>query len=110
MIKVEGEVSREQKELLLEIFQTDFKLSELKAIELLSGSSHLYGNGLEIKENPQYVLKRSITHFTHEQMASVSSLLTKVANYEGQETDRQTAFIKQVNAEFKKVGPKSAQW
>lgn len=109
MIKVEGEVSREQKALLLGIFQTDFKLSELKAVELLSGSSPSYDNGLEIKENPQHALTLSMTHFTPDQMASVSSLLSKTANFEGQETTKQTAFIT-LNAEFKKAGLKSAQW
>ncbi len=45
-----------------------------------------------------------------EQMESVSSLLSKAANFESEEADKQTVVIKKLNAVFNNYSPKSAQW
>lgn len=54
--KVEGDLSAEQKEKLLTIFQTEFHLSNKEASTLLNSSIYLIGQNQEVFEHPEKLL------------------------------------------------------
>ena len=88
MAKYSGEVSREQKEYLLYLFQNEFRLSDDKARELLSSSSFLLKDEDQIIDHLKDYLKPSLDKFDDEKRASTLDLLQKVADCEGNRTSR----------------------
>ncbi|WP_100658789.1 TerB family tellurite resistance protein [Alteromonas flava] len=77
--KSDGEVTKEEKELILNLFETEFKLSSSEARDLLGSSSHILGNGEDVKSNPKAVLAKSYESFSEEQKVSTINLLNQVA-------------------------------
>lgn len=77
--KSDGEVTKEEKELILNLFETEFKLSPSEARDLLGSSSHILGNGEDVQSNPKAVLAKSYESFSEEQKVSTINLLNQVA-------------------------------
>ncbi|UJF17264.1 TerB family tellurite resistance protein [Vibrio sp. SS-MA-C1-2] len=94
--KADGDITKEQKNELLELFQTEFKLSFEESKSLLASSSHILGNGAEVKSNPKSVIAKSFESFTPEQSESTKQLLTHVANIEGQPSSEQQKLLKSI--------------
>lgn len=80
MAKADGDMAREDKSLLLRIFETEFKLSKKDAAGLLISSSHLLGNGAEVKNDIKGFLAPSLAAFSDVQAKSASLLIRQVAN------------------------------
>lgn len=98
--KVDGDMSKEQKERILQLFQSEFKLSEEDAANFLAASVHIYGRGEEVLSNPKYVVSRSQDAFTEEQVSSVISMLHEVSKAEGYPSLRQESLIDKIIAVF----------
>lgn len=77
--KSEGELTLEEKDNLLSLFESEFGLTSAESRNLLGASSHILGNGYEVKSNPGAVLAKSYDSFSDEQKESTVSLLNKVA-------------------------------
>ena len=54
--KIDGEVSKEEKQQLIMLFQSEFSLSLKAATELLLSCSYLYGRGDDVKNNLDKIL------------------------------------------------------
>ena len=96
--KSDGELTKEQKETLLRLFQSDFKLSASEAKNLLGSSSHILGNGQDVRANPKSVLAKSIDSFTDAQIFSTKSLLEQAARIEGEPSNEQTKLLNSIIA------------
>lgn len=96
--KADGDISKEQKSVLLEIFEDKFHLSNQQAIDLLRASVHLFGNGQEILSSPQRILDRSLEGFSPEQLESMTELMNDVAGAEGTPSSEQLSIIKKISA------------
>jgi uncharacterized tellurite resistance protein B-like protein len=96
MAKCSGEITREQKECIIELFETEFRLGERQAIELLSSSSFLLKDEDKIIENLKDFLKPSLAKFDDEKRASTLNMLHKVADCEGSRTTKQEEFLGKV--------------
>lgn len=77
--KCDGDLAREQKTHLLELFEREFHLSPKDAQSLLISSSHLHGDGEEVRAKVREVLAPSLERFTPEQADSALGLLQRVA-------------------------------
>jgi len=77
-VKSDGDMTREDKSQLLNAFEKEFNLSKKDAAGLLISSSHLLGDGVQVRENIKKFLSASIGHFTEEQKQSVISLITRI--------------------------------
>lgn len=106
--KADGDLTKEQKETVLNLFQTEFKLSPAKAKELFGASAHILGNGQEVKENPKNVVPKSIDAFTDEQVSSTLMLLEKVANADGEPSQEQSKLLRSISAVF--PSSNKSQW
>ena len=91
--KCEGEISSEQKQTLLRIFEQEFHLSQKAASDLLVSSAYLVR---EIDAPPSHIekiLAPSLPEFSHTQKESVLSLIHTVARIEGPPNHQQFALI-----------------
>lgn len=93
MAKVDGDMSKEQRSRILQLFQSEFKLSEPDAIDLLSSSVHVFGRGEEVWTKPQLVVARSLDAFTPEQVSSTIYMLKEISTAEGYPSLRQESLI-----------------
>ena len=89
MAKCSGEITREQKECILELFENEFRLDERQATELLSSSSFLLKDEDKVIENLRDFLKPSLAKFDSEKKQSTLDMLEKVADCEGSRTSKQ---------------------
>lgn len=77
--KADGDMTREDKILLLHSFETDFNLSKKDAAGLLISSAHLLGNGQELTKSVKSFLAPSKDSFSDTQANSAIELVTKIA-------------------------------
>jgi len=110
MAKCSGEISREQKEYLLYLFQNEFRLSDDKARELLSSSSFLLKDEDQIIDHLKDFLKPSLAKFDDEKRASTLDLLQKVADCEGNRTSKQEDFLNKVAPFFQQIPESERKW
>jgi len=110
MAKCSGEITREQKECILDLFQIEFHLDEDKARELLSSSSFLLKDEDTIIENLKDFLKPSLEKFDHEKKASTLVMLDKVADCEGHRTSKQEEFLSKVSPFFQQIPEPVRKW
>ncbi len=110
MAKCSGEISREQKDYLLELFQNEFRLSEDKARELLSSSSFLLKDEDQIIDHLKDFLKPSLAKFDSEKKASALAMLHKVSNCEGNRTARQEEFLNKATPFFQDTPESQRKW
>ena len=110
MAKCSGEITREQKECLLEIFETEFRLGEREAIDLLSSSSFLLKDEDVTLENLKSYLKPSLAKFDAEKRQSTLDLLQKVADCEGRRSSKQDEFLNQVTPFFQETTEPQRKW
>jgi uncharacterized tellurite resistance protein B-like protein len=110
MAKCSGEISREQKEYILYLFQNEFRLSEDKARELLSSSSFLLKDEDQIIDHLKDFLKPSLARFDDEKRASTLDLLQKVADCEGDRTSKQEEFLNKLTPFFQEIPVAERKW
>jgi uncharacterized tellurite resistance protein B-like protein len=110
MAKCSGEITREQKECIIEIFETEFRLDERQAVELLTSSSFLLKDEDEILENLKSFLKPSLAKFDDEKRASTLDLLQKVADCEGKRTSNQEEFLNKLMPFFQETAELQRKW
>lgn len=77
-VKSDGDMTKEDKSLLLELFEDSFGLSKKDAAGLMISSTHLLGDGTEVRENVRKFLSPSKDLFTEHQAESALSLISQV--------------------------------
>lgn len=98
--KCSGDLSAEQKRLILELFQREFHLSGRNADGLLTSSSYLLKDGEEVRNNLQKVLDPSREKFTADQLESALSMIQRVASAEGPPGVLQSELHERIRAEL----------
>lgn len=76
--KADGDISAEEKQAILELFQSEFHLTDQDAAALLRSSTFLLGSGEAVIENLDKVLEPSKGHFSMEQAESAVALIEKI--------------------------------
>lgn len=100
--KTEGDMSKEQKQRILSLFASEFKLSEQQSQELMGSSVHIFGRGDEVFNHPEKVLHRSNDAFSDEQKKSVIFMMTEVSAVEGTPNSKQQNLIDAFENAFRK--------
>lgn len=91
--KCDGEVSREEKQFLLQTFEREFHISAHEASSLLSQASYLLRDESDITGELEKILERSRSSFTDEQIESTIDLMQKTASLEGRPSKVSDALI-----------------
>lgn len=110
VLKQEGEITREQKLKVLEMFQSEFKLSESKAMELFVASGFLIKDELELSQSVQKIIAPRKGSFSTGQVNSLLFMLNSVARIEGEPTKSQLEIIKRVELELKMAETAKSKW
>ncbi len=108
--KADGDMTKEDKSLLLNLFEKEFKLSKKEAASLLISSAHLLGDGNEVRNKLKQFLSPSIERFTEAQASSAMSLLRNVAGSNGSVHPNTESLISQVEQAFEKRFVRNEQW
>jgi hypothetical protein len=98
--KADGDMSREDKSLLLKSFEIDFNLSKKDAAGLMISSAHLLGNGKELTDNVKSFLEPSKAAFSDTQANSAIELVAKIAGEPSTMHENVQAFLQQVKKEL----------
>lgn len=93
---IDGEVSREQKGFLLDVFENDFHQSKKEAAGLLRSSMFLLGDGRAVHNSLEQVMKPSLPHFNEEQISSTHSLLTRLCELDSSACELRNGFMIQI--------------
>lgn len=91
--KCEGEISAEQKRVIQDIFETDFKLGRDEAADLLLASSYLIRDEIYLVDNLDKILMKSQSHFKARQVESMLSMMRRTGELEGELNDEQRKII-----------------
>jgi len=108
--KCEGEVSVEQKNKLIEIFQNEFHLSPDQASDQLLASSHLLRDEIYIVDNISNLMERSGPKFSPSQTTSLLSLMEQVSMIESPINEEQRKLISATQKYFAKIQKGSDKW
>jgi uncharacterized tellurite resistance protein B-like protein len=110
MSKCSGDISQEEKAIILDIFKNVFKLTDREATDLLSTCSFLVKDEDVIKNNLSNFLRPSIDNFAEEQKQSAYSLIEKIAFCEGNPSEKQSEFLNQIKEAFKSKKEQFRKW
>lgn len=110
MSKCSGDISREEKAIILGIFKDVFKLTDREATDLLSTCSYYVKDEDVIKNNILKFLRPSLDNFAEEQKQSAYSLIEKVAFCEGQPNEKQSELLNQIKKAFKPKKEQFRKW
>ncbi len=110
MAKIDGEISREDKNRLLELFQEQLGRDQKQASDLLMSSSYLLGDGEEALAKPEKIIESALDEFSEEQAKSVVSLLESILNNGIRSTDKAQTFLSKVNSTFASKFDRNSGW
>lgn len=106
--KADGDMSSDEKALLLSLFQDEFHLSKRDAADLLSASVFLLGKGEEVRNELNKVMQPSLANFTQEQAESILLLLGKISRVDPKGNELKEELVERVrkifDAQFKPKG------
>ena len=108
--KCEGEVSAEQKQTLLRIFESEFSLSADEAADLLVAGAHLLRNEVYVLDSLGRVLERSKERFTMAQVASLVALMQRIAELDGPANEEQRKLIDATQRYFGEHAQPQSVW
>lgn len=108
--KLEGELSREQKKDILNIFHEEFSLNHEDSSSLFSSSSFLLQNENNFIANIGKVLDKSKQKFSAEQAESTIKLVERIASLESEPSKMQKEFISSVNIILNSNSSANEKW
>lgn len=98
--KSDGDMTREDKSLLLNLFESKFNLSKKEAAGLLISSGYLLADGAELKRSIAKFLAPSKPAFTDSQAESAFTLITEVATSSGTMHPNTKAMLEAIEQEL----------
>ena len=108
--KADGEITSDQKKLLLEMFQAEFRISRDEASDLLLASSHLLRDVIYLVDHLDKVLERSAERFEPEVAASLLSMMRRVAVLDGSVNSEQQKLIDATERYFATLHKPAGVW
>lgn len=107
--KCSGDITREHKDSLLNMFVKEFDLTERDAVELLSSCSFLIKDEDDVANNVNKFLGASIEQFSEQQLATTVQLLNTIIEIEGKPSDKQQKLLADVG-KFIASRTKKGEW
>ena len=108
--KIDGEISKQEKEVLLALFQSEFGKSEKEASDLLMSSVFLFGDGNDAIAKPDKIMTESLDKFTQAQARSVVNLLQSISKIDTANHSEKVKFLNKVTSTFDKHFKSEGTW
>ena len=107
--KLEGDLSSEQKKVVLEQFKSGFSLDSRAASELLGSAAHLLGAPQIIDTQLKGVADKNHKGFSNDQAESMIEMMIAVASADGELTSKQSEYVTNIRSLFV-PSEKSGTW
>jgi uncharacterized tellurite resistance protein B-like protein len=98
--KIDGDLSSEEKTMLLQLFQREFHKNEQQASDLLRSSVYLFADGNQAISMPDKIMYSSLQSFSPEKAQSVMRLLNAISQVDDNNQAAKQAYINKVEATF----------
>ncbi len=98
--KLDGDLSAEQKSVILSQFESSFSLDSRAASELLGSAAHLLGARQIIDTQLDGVAEKNKDQFSQDQAESMIQMMIEVASAEGDLTAKQNEFVARIRSLF----------
>jgi len=109
-VKADGDMTKEDKSHLLDLFETEFHLSKKDAADLLVSSVHLLGDGKELRRKVHKFLEPSRGGFSEEQAQSAIALVSHAAGAPEERHENATELLEQVEMLLTPKPAKQTVW
>jgi len=106
----DGDMSSEEKRLILGMFQSEFNMTKKAAAELLIASAYLLGDGEAVHNGLHKVLNPSLENFTEEQAQAAMMLLEKVCEVDPDEAELKRAMVAGISKIFRTRFQAQPKW
>ncbi|WMS87593.1 TerB family tellurite resistance protein [Pleionea litopenaei] len=103
MALIDGAVSRETKELVIDLFQKEFGISEQQSLDLYNVSSHLLKDTDNLSAEVKMILAPSINTFSESNQQQLMSMLNEVAKVEGGISNNQKNLLEAIAKQFNRI-------
>ncbi len=108
--KLGGDLSAEQKKVILSLFESSFSLDSRGASELLGSAAHLLGAPQIIDAQLNGVIEKNKGLFSKDQAESMIQMIVDVASVEGDIAADQREYIAKVRSQFVPAEKKPGTW
>jgi uncharacterized tellurite resistance protein B-like protein len=109
-VKLDGDVSAEQKNVILEQFESSFSLSAREASELLGSAAHLLGAPQVMDAQLKGVADKNKDQLSGEQAESMIKMMVDVASADGDLSAKQEDYIANIRSQFIPVEKGQGTW
>ena len=107
---MDGQVTRDLKQEILDLFVAEFGVSQTKATEFYAASCHLLKEAAHLPAEVSHILKPCKDKFTQQNIDSFLSMLHKVAAAEADISEAQQALIDAIKKEFTEEEKAATHW
>jgi len=108
--KLDGDLSAEQKSVILSQFESSFSLDSRAASELLGSAAHLLGAPQIIDTQLNGVAEKNKDQFSEGQAESMLRMMVEVASAEGDLTANQSEFVARIRSLFGPSAKSQGTW
>jgi uncharacterized tellurite resistance protein B-like protein len=108
--KLDGDMSAEQKKVVLDQFESKFSLDSSAASELLGSAAHLLGAPQVIDAQLEGVAKKNKDRLANDQAESMIQMIVDVASADGKLSAKQSDYVASVRALFVEAEKGSGVW
>lgn len=108
--KADGDITSDQKQFLLGLFQKEFELSRDEASDLLLAASHLIRDQIYIADELHRILERSSSKFTTAQVTSLLAMMRSMAVLDGPVNTEQQKLIDATERYFNARFGQTRRW
>lgn len=108
--KSDGDISSEEKKVVLDMFQSEFNLSKREASELMIASVYLLKDGSDLRLNLIKVLSPSLPNFTKDQSVSAISLIKRVSNIDTSTNEIKAELVSKIVDQLTPKSKDSEKW
>jgi uncharacterized tellurite resistance protein B-like protein len=98
--KMDGDLSSQEKAILLQLFQSEFRKNEQQASDLLISSVYLFADGSEAIAMPDKIMLTSLHSFSPEKAQSVMRILNSISQVDNNNQAAKQAYVDKVEATF----------
>ena len=109
-VKTEGEISREQKQSLISLFEKEFRLSSSAARDLFSATAFMLQDVMDMAAEVRPILSPCLEKFTVEQKQSVLDMLHTACTMDGDLNQQQHGIIDATTKVFQVTSEEPNQW
>ena len=109
-VKLDGDISSEEKKVVLDQFEAKFSLDARAASELLGSAAHLVGAPQVIDKQLNGVAKKNKDRFSADQAKSMIRMMVDVASADGDLSAKQREYIASIRSLYAPLEESQGTW